>query len=90
MDKSKLKSGMLLRISAGTGTYKDRKWAAIIRVISVNRYDNEIKGMQYITIAQRGENHDPDFLRYTLSNKILLITKKFDDWWETFKPKLLV
>jgi len=89
MDKQSLKSGMLLRISAGTGTYHAKKWAAIIRVISVTKHGELVKGMQYIIIAQRGEKHDTDFLLYEPGKQIVPVFREFSDWWETFKPKLL-
>lgn len=90
MKKQDLKSGMLLRISAGTGTYTDKKYAAIIRVISVTTHKDEVRGFQFQFIAERGANHDPDFLLYKKNIQIHTIGKETDDWFETFKPKLLV
>lgn len=90
MDKNIIEAGMLLRISAGTGNYNTDKWAAIIRVVSVIRHGDKVKGMQYMTIAQRGKNHNPDFLLYKQKSIVALIHANFNEWWDVFKPKLLV
>lgn len=90
MKKEAFKTGMMLRISAGNGTYSDKKWASIIRVIAVTRYNGEVSGFQYQTIAERGKDHDPNFLLYNKQIAVQVINTKLDSWMETFKPKLLV
>ena len=90
MEKEDLRSGMLLRISAGSGSYSEKKYAAIVRVIAVTRHDEKVKGFQFQYIAERGANHDPDFLLYGKKVQIHKVGSQIDSWFETFKPKLLV
>ena len=96
MDKQKLVSGMLLKISIGSGRYgPKKKWASIIRVISVNRVgkgkEQIVTGLQFQTIAVRGgEFHPASHYKFDQSKKITSISGRFNEWWETFNAKILV
>lgn len=94
MDKQTLKSGMLLKISVGSGKYGPKgKWSSIIRVISINRAGKEgvVTGMQYQTVATKGGEHHPaDHFKFNPSGAITPIFRDFDNWIVVFSAKILV
>jgi hypothetical protein len=93
MDKNHLIPGMIVKITFGKGPHGPKgKWSSLIWVFAVTRCDNEkIIGIQYKTIAVKGgEYHPASYYQFTKPEKIEMINKSFDQWWETFNAKILV
>ena len=83
---------MTVKISIGEGRYGPKgKWAAIVRIISVNHSDGKVSGIQYQTIATRGgEHHSATHYEFQIPHAIIPIFGGFDEWWDTFNAKILV
>ena len=88
MTKNDLQSGMIVKLTTGPETYETTKWSSLVRVISVNRANGKVSGMQYIQLAVRN-NKCPTHLQFTNTYTILSIQNKFDEWWDTFNGEIL-
>jgi len=94
LDKQTLKTGMLLKVSIGTGKHgKGGRWSSIIRVLSVNTMGKQkiVTGIQYKTLATRGgDHHAADYFEFRKSDLIQASGQGFDGWCEAFNVKILV
>lgn len=88
MNKEDLAPGMLLRISAGIGFYTTDRWASVIWVVSVNKSKDKVIGFQYKTVAVRNKDCS-NWLGYKKGQTVVNVFGHFDDWWETFDPRIL-
>lgn len=89
MTKDDLRSGMILKLTAGKGTYETLRWASLIQVISVNKSKDRVHGIQYRTLAVRNKDC-PLYMRFQKGNPVMHQLHDFDEWWDVFNVKVLV